>query len=169
MSRRRNIAKAIRARLHGARWARTIADEAARAEIPYAVGFAAVEQESGFKNIFGHDPGGMYPGQRVTRNKVNAMVQAIRAGRTSNGVGLTQLTYPAFIYEAQNLGGAWKPRNQLRVGFKLLASLHRQHGNWHQAFKAYNGAGYAAENYARVMDVRVAKWERHLALPRKKR
>lgn len=162
---RRNIAKAAKARAHGARWTRTIADEAVRAGIPYAVAFASVEQESSFRNVFGHDPGGLFPGLTVTRARVLLLLAHVSRGGTSNGVGLTQLTYPPFIRQAQALkGGATSARNQLRVGFGLLADLHRQHGSWHAAFRAYNGTGPAAEAYARMMGVRVAKWQRFLKL-----
>lgn len=161
----RNIAKATKARLHGARYARTIADEASRAGIPYAVAFAAVEQESGFRNVFGHDHGGLHPGLPVTSGRVLELLSHVSRGGESNGVGLTQLTFPPFIRQAQSLpGGAAKPRNQLRVGFAILADLHRRHGSWHDAFRAYNGTGEAAERYARVMDARVAKWKHNLKL-----
>lgn len=161
----RNIAKALRARAHGARYARTIADEAARAGIPYAVAFASVEQESAFRNVFGHDPGGLFPGEKVTGARVAALLSHVAAGGVSNGVGFSQLTYPPFIRQAHQMrGGAARVRNQIRVGFRLLADLHRQHGSWHEAFRAYNGAGPAAEAYARMMDVRVAKWQRWLKL-----
>lgn len=162
---RRNIAKAIRATLHGARYARTIADEATKAGIPYAVAFASVEQESGFKNIFGHDPGGLFPGQKVTNARVTALIDHVRRGGVSNGVGFSQLTYIGFVKDAHaRKGGAAKVRNQLAVGFNLLADLRHEHGSWHAAFRAYNGSGPAAERYADGMDVRVAKWQRFLKL-----
>lgn len=162
---RRNVAKSLRARLHGARCARTICDEATKAGIPYAVAFASVEQESGFRNVFGHDAGGLFPGQKVTNAKVQTMLAHVSRGGVSNGVGFTQLTYPPFVRQAAALhGGAACVRNQLRVGFGLLADLRRQHGNWHDAFRAYNGQGPAADLYAHVMDVRVAKWQHNLKL-----
>jgi hypothetical protein len=162
---RRNIAKARQARKYGARYSRTIADEAAKAGIPYAVAFASIEQESGFQNIFGHDPGGLYWGQPVTNAKVAALLRHVAAGGTSNGVGFSQLTYPPFIREAHcRRGGAAKVRNQVAVGFKLLADLRRQHGTWHEAFRAYNGTGPAAVRYAHMMDDRVESWQRRLKL-----
>lgn len=168
--RARNRAKGIKARRHGAHYAWTIADEAARAGIPYAVAYAAVEQESAFRNIFGHDPGGPFPGQKVTNSKVSALIEHVRRGGVSNGVGYTQLTYIDFVKAAHRLpGGAAKVRNQCRIGFKLLADLHRQYGSWEAAFGAYNGGANwrripAAVRYSRMMHERVNKWQRWLAL-----
>lgn len=154
--------KALRARLHGARYAYTIAQEALRAGIPYAVAFASVEQESGFRNVFGHD-NFTFAGQPVTNAKVDFLIRHVEQGGASNGVGFPQLTYIAFIKAAHRLpGGAAKVRNQLRVSFELLADLKKQHRTWHEAFRAYNGTGPLADNYAKVMDVRVAKWRQHL-------
>lgn len=161
--RKRNFQVALKARLHGARYAWTVASESSKAGIAYSVGFASVEQESNFKNVFGHDPGGLFPGERVTRAKVKALLQHVANGGVSNGVGFTQLTYEGFIKQADALpGGASKVANQCRVGFGILHDLHKAYGSWYEAFYHYNGSGDAAVKYARMMEVRVAKWHRWL-------
>lgn len=158
------LRRIFRARAHGARYAWSIVNEAKRAGIPYYVAFAVVEQESNFQNVFGHDPGGLFPGEKVTQKRVDALIDhVVNKKGVSNGVGFTQLTFIGFILQANKLnGGASKVRNQLRIGFRLMAELRRVHGSWHEAFRAYNGVGPAAERYADLMDVRAAKWRHWL-------
>lgn len=158
----KNIGKAFQARRHGAKHARTIADEASRAGIPYAVAFALCEQESGFRNVFGHDQGGMYQGLPVTKDRVQEMLRRVHNGAVSNGVGYTQLTWVGFIAEAEKLGGAHKIRYQCRVGFGIIATSRKSGRSWFESFKSYNGTGALAINYAHTMEARVAKWEKFL-------
>lgn len=118
-----------------------IYEEADRAGLHLAAACALVEQESNGRNIFGCDLGPRttvpFCRQEVTKERVQQLVRHIRAGGTSNGVGLTQLTWRDFIYEAESLGGAHIPRNQLRVGFKLLASYIERYGE-PDCWGAYN-------------------------------
>lgn len=151
-----------RARKHGANHALAIIRAARIEGVPLSVAFALVEQESGFRNIFGHDPGGMFPGQRVTKARCEALLWRVRHGGVSNGVGLTQLTWSGYLEQAEKLGGPHRPYVQCRVGFRALASLHREWGNWHEAFMHYNGSGPAAVHYADVMTLRVARWHHYL-------
>lgn len=161
----RTAVLAHRARRHGAHHAWKIVVEARRARIHVNDAFALVEQESNFRNIFGHDPGGPFPGLKVTRDRVDALLRHVDNGGTSNGVGLTQLTWPPFIRQADKmLGGAANPRNQLIVSFNTLARLQRQYGR-HNGFVHYNGGGSAAEQYADVMMLRAQKWS-HILWPK---
>lgn len=117
---------------------------------------ALVEQESAGKNIFGHDAGGLFPGEPVTKEKVQKLIAHVKAGGVSNGVGLTQLTYIGFIYEAEHLGGAHLPKNQCLVGFRLLKSLINQYGEsgaWH-----YNGS----PAYQSQIAAKYAAWKKRL-------
>src|SRR4051794_35266680 len=100
---------------------RVIVEEARRAGLDLAVACALVEQESGGRNIFGCDHGDVggqppYCNQEVTQERVQALI----ASPYSNGVGLTQLTYYAYVDEAEKLGGAHIPANQCRVGFGII-------------------------------------------------
>lgn len=98
---------------------------------------ALVEQESGGKNIFGCDTGGLFCQHDVTPIRVARLIHHIQNGGASNGVGLTQLTYPPFIYEAEKLGGADLPKYQMRVGFKILNDLLAAYP-YYNALEAYN-------------------------------
>jgi hypothetical protein len=100
---------------------------------------ALVEQESGFKNIFGCDFGPQLGHPPFCEDKVtHARVQQLLAQSKNNGVGLTQLTDRSLVEQAERMGGAHIPLNQCIVGFKLLKQIINSFGHggiWH-----YNGA-----------------------------
>jgi hypothetical protein len=97
---------------------------------------ALVEKESGFKFIFGHDAGGWFPGQRVTRRKYRQLREHLRSTWSgANGIGYVQATYPPFIVEDPAL---WRPKHNLRFGAKLLESLIHDHG-LEPGMNSYNG------------------------------
>jgi hypothetical protein len=112
-----------RARRAGANHAIRIIEEARAADLPLSWAFALVQQESGFRNVFGYDRGSILHGQKVTKDRVTRLLRWIDQGGVSNGVGLTQLTWPAYIRSAQRKGGAHKPRIQLRVGFTVFKGV----------------------------------------------
>lgn len=148
---------------HG-RYGAGIYDEAKRAGIGLALACALVEQESGFRNIFGGDYGPAYRGrppfyeERVTKAKVHELL----GQSLNNGVGLTQLTSRGYVIEAENLGGAHLARNQLRVGFQLLAGLIKSLGK-HNGIGAYNGGpGNPVDSYARSVEAKERTWETRL-------
>ncbi|MDX6632758.1 MAG: hypothetical protein QOG26_763 [Solirubrobacterales bacterium] len=149
---------AHKASKHGAHRARLILDEADRTGIMLSLGLALVEQESGFQNVFGHD-GVRNPvrGGPVTKDRYLAYKHYRKAGYGMQGVGLTQLTWYSFQDRADALGGCWKPRWQLRVGFEVLAANIRQHGQ-HAGIAAYNGSGPAAQHYADQVIARQRAW-----------
>lgn len=127
---------------------RVVIEEAKRAGLPLRYALAMLQKETGIpqKNIFGcdHGAGKAFCHQNVTE----ARVKKLLASNLANGVGWTQLTYRPFVFEAQKLGGAHKPRFQMRVGFKVLAGLQDQFGP-QQGFARYNGSGPAAQAYGR--------------------
>jgi hypothetical protein len=135
-----------RARANGAQHAYRIILEARRAGIPLSWAFALVEQESGFRNIFGCDWGGERAGRfhppfcrvPVTKERVQALLAFGRA----NGVGLTQLTDFSYVRRAERAKvarafGAHLPGNQIRVGMEVLKE--KTSGDMGQAWR-YNGA-----------------------------
>lgn len=140
-------------RFFGTNYGQVIAEEADRASLDLAICCALVEQESGGRNIFGADYGTRgadrvpFAHLPVTRERVKALVAHVRAGGVSNGVGLSQITWRDFIYEAEALGGAHIPRNQLRVGFRLLRAYLGKY-DYHGAIGAYN-AGEGNRNSVR--------------------
>lgn len=139
MSLRRDITLARRARAAGAKYALRIVWEARHAGIPVSLALALVEQESGFRNIFGADQGSILKHEKVTKAKVARLLAFVERGGPSNGVGLTQLTYPPFIRHANRIGGAHLPKYQLRVGFGALKDkLARNPKSWWGALATYN-------------------------------
>jgi hypothetical protein len=134
-----------------------VIEEANRAGLPLAVAVALLEKETGIpqRNIFGcdHGEGVAFCHENVTE----ARVKALRASGLANGVGWTQLTFPPLVEEADRLGGAHKPRFQMRVGFKLLADNIRANGE-QAGFARYNGTGPAAEAYGRDAVAKAERW-----------
>lgn len=157
----RDLKLAYRAKRHGSRYSLRIIWEARRANIPISLAFALVEQESNFRNIFGHDRGGPFAGQNVTASKVRQLISHVHRGGTSNGVGLTQLTWIGYIEQAQRRGGAHIPKHQLSVAFDALHNLIRRYGV-HGGYKHYNGTGSAADVYADRLEARQRRWHRYL-------
>jgi hypothetical protein len=145
-----------RAIAHGAAFALTIIREARRAGIPVSLAFALVEQESAFKNVFGHDPTIFVGAGTVTKAKVESYLKQ-RGHTRMQGVGTTQLTWWEFQDEAQKLGGLWKPEIQMRVAFAHLARQMKDFGR-RDGIRRYNGSGPAAEAYATSVLKRMDKW-----------
>lgn len=143
---------------------RVVVEEAARANLELASALAMLEMETGIpqRNIFGADYGPRNTAPWYHHPVTEARVKALLAQPLNNGVGWTQLTYRPFVQEAQALGGAHKPRLQMRVGFKVLAGLIRQYGLGN-GFAKYNGSGTAAAQYGREAVVLAAKWRKILA------
>jgi hypothetical protein len=97
---------------------------------------ALVEKESGFAFIFGHDVGGWFPGERVTRRKYRQLREHLRSSWSgANGVGYIQVTYPPFIVDDPAL---WRPKHNLRFGAKQLDALINLHGLV-PGMNSYNG------------------------------
>lgn len=135
--------------------------EAKRARLFLPDALAMLEQETGIpqKNIFGCDMGigNLFCHLRVTRKRVRKL---IRSGR-AQGVGWTQLTFQGFVTAAQTMGGAWKPKYQMREGFAVLKNNIRQFGV-QEGHARYNGTGEAAEAYGRRAVELRRKWQQIL-------
>lgn len=147
------------AKQHGANYSLRIILEARRAGIPISLGFAIVQQESDFTNVFGGDPT-IYAGAgKVTKAKyLRYKLGRGPAGRGGmQGVGPCQLTWWEYQDAADRLGGCWVAANNIRVGFTTLATLIRDHGE-HDGIAAFNGAGPAAQRYARQVKAKQDHW-----------
>jgi hypothetical protein len=97
--------------------------------IPVSLGLALQQQESGGgQNIFGADTGAPFTHLPVTKRRVLDLVEHVRAGGTSNGVGPLQLTFLPFIEEANRDGGAWVPGVNIATGLGIIADHVKQHG-----------------------------------------
>jgi hypothetical protein len=133
--------------------------EARLAGIPISLAAALVEQESNFRNVFGHDPMKCHAhvqGQPVTRRRYKHY-RKHRPACGMQGVGLTQLTWFEFQDLADKLGGAWKPSNQLAVAFDLVKSLTANHG-LSDGLRRYNGSGPAAVEYSKEVRAKARRW-----------
>jgi hypothetical protein len=150
----------------GGRFGRLIVAAARRAGLPLPLACALVEQESSFRNVFGHDNvANPIKGGRVTRERFMKYRAFREQGLGANGVGVTQLTFPPFQDRADALGGCWKVRHQLRVGFEVLAEAIQHHGV-RGGLAVYNAGSPTSPQglkYAGQVLVREAKWKAKLA------
>jgi hypothetical protein len=137
------VATAIRAA--GGRWEDAIVREARRSGVPVSLVCAVIEQESGFRNVFGHDrvpnpvkspPGGLL---EVTEGRYRDYLRHRKLGHGNQGVGPMQLTWPGFQDRADDLGGCWRPEANIRVGAGVLADNVRKLGH-ERGVQKYNGA-----------------------------
>lgn len=141
-----------------------IALACAKEKLRYALGFAMFEQESSFEAIYGHDAGGLNPGERVTKENYAAFRKAVvrGKGRGANGVGLGQVTYWTYIRDHP---GLWRPKAQIDLATSILAGYVHDLGEF-KGVGAYNG-GPASPNdsYAREVLERAEKWRPVLFKP----
>ena len=112
-----------------------VAYAAATQRVSPALAFALVEQESGFRHIFGHDPGGLFPGESVTRSRFRTLLAHVKAGGTSNGVGLTQITYGGYLVAHP---GIWRKLANVKLGLALIGASVEGHGK-REGLARYNG------------------------------
>lgn len=142
-----------------------VVELAAAAKLDLAAAAVLLVKESGGgRNVWGSDgvpTGGTYvKGSAVTREAYLAY-KARRAELGSQGVGPCQLTWSGYQDQADELGGCWDWRCNVRVGFATLAQLQRQHGT-RDGFRRYNGSGPAAERYADDAMAKLADWQARL-------
>lgn len=165
----RNLALARRAKKHGANYSLRIIIQARKAGVPLSLAFALIEKESGFRNVFGHDPTNSIPvtwrGKKVTKSRYKHYKK--NRGSTGSGgmqgVGPAQLTWWSYQDEADSRGGCWNPKHNISVAMDHLAALLNRHRSQEDAIAAYNGAGAAARAYAKDVLARQRKWHNWLA------
>jgi hypothetical protein len=123
-----------------------------------------IKESSGGRNVWGHDAvptGGNYVKGAEVTEAAYLRYKAARAIYGAQGVGPTQLTWPAFQDRADARGGAWDWRVNCAVGFEILADhIHRL--GTRDGFRAYNGSGPAAERYADDAMGKLAAWRSRL-------
>lgn len=144
--------------------ATNVALASAREKLRYALAFGMFEQESGFDAIYGHDAGGLNPGEPVTKNNYAAFRKAVvkGKGRGANGVGLGQVTYWTYIRDHPEL---WRPKAQIDLATSILAGYVHDLGEF-KGIGAYNG-GPANPNdaYAEEVLARAERWRPLLSKP----
>ncbi len=147
--------------------------ESRRAGLDLAYACALLQKESGGgANVFGHDRDRSGRYIFPARDGAVAVTEELyreykrRRGPTGKGgmqgVGPTQLTWWEFQDEADREGGCWKPAVNMRVGFRRLAALMREHGEADGA-RRYNGSGDAAVAYSADLREKVRAWQARLA------
>jgi hypothetical protein len=126
--------------------------------LPLSYGLTLLEKESGFQNVFGHDPvRNPVKGGRVTQARYAEYKRHRKRGEGMQGVGYTQLTWFAYQDQADALGGCWRPYPNIVVGFRLIRNLTHVHGIQKGAAR-FNGTGPAADAYGRDFLARQRKW-----------
>lgn len=165
MTRDQDLAR--KAKANGAKYSLRIVIEARKAKIPISLGFALIEQESNFRNVFGHDPTIFVGAGEVTKAKY--LVYRAKRGPTGRGgmqgVGPPQLTYFTFQDRADEAGGCWVARYSIQVAFTDLAGMIRKHGE-HKGLAVYNAgeSGWRnGEDYARSVQKKQMRWHRVLS------
>lgn len=162
------------ARNHGIRNPLVAIEEGHKVGIGPALAVAMLEQESGGRNVWGHDPTIFVGGYDRKHNKfwtkakyngyVNeAGYKEYRAQRRASGnrlmqgCGPMQLTWWEFQDGADRMGGCWKVRPNIRYGMTRLSGLMKVHGR-RAGIMRYNGSGPAAVAYAASVMLKWAKW-----------
>jgi hypothetical protein len=107
---------------NGARYMTEIVHAARRHRVPLALACAVVEKETGFRNVYGHDPvrnpiksppGGLLA---VTRDNYREYLAHRRRGLGNQGVGPMRLTSSGLQDRAEALGGCWRVGPNIRSG-----------------------------------------------------
>lgn len=145
-------------------------EAAASVELPFHVACALLQKESGGRNVYGHDHGGVFsfPGRtvEVTAENFKEFRHRIDAGEPSNGVGPCQITAKGFFPQAQAQGlKLWRPLDNMTFGFRLLRNHHRTHGTWDKAGTVYNAGNlrHGVTAYGRTFASFVEQWQERLA------
>ena len=150
-----------------------LATAAGRIGLPLHVAAAFAEQESGGRNIYGHDAGGVFskPGVNVPVTKANFaefFEQVVVQGRRSNGVGPMQITYPGYfpIAQKQQLR-LWDPLDNFLFGLGVISgylATNFTDTSISRAGQRYNsGSPTGAPTYGRSVVKRSATWRARLA------
>lgn len=142
-----------------------VVELAAAVGLELAAAAVLLEKESGGgRNVWGSDAvqtGGFYAkGAAVTRENYTAW-KPNRSRLGSQGVGPCQLTWSGYQDQADQLGGCWDWRHNVRVGFAALVQLQRQYGV-RDGFRRYNGSGPMAERYADDAMTKLGRWRTRL-------
>ena len=135
-----------------------------RAHVPYYIACAFLMQEtSGGKNIFGHDPTIFVGAGQVTKEKyLRYKRERGSVAARSQGVGPMQITYWSLQDECDDLGGCWKPTINIYYGLTLIRQFMDSGITLKEVARKYNGGPGAkpptAEVYAAQMVERFDYW-----------
>jgi hypothetical protein len=150
---------------HGILHAAEVVELAAVAGLELAAAATMLEKESGGgRNVFGNDPvktGGFYVKGGEVTEEAYLKYKAHRTQFGAQGVGPTQLTWSGFQDRADALGGCYLWNVNASVGFGILAGNIRSQGVY-AGFRAYNGTGAHADDYAKDAVAKLAVWRSRL-------
>lgn len=134
---------------YGLHNSKNLADACVNANVPFYVGCAFYEQESGGRNCYGHDAGGALSGYPRGVNKSNWLVfwwLVDTCGQTSNGVGPLQITYKGFFKDMLNKNlRPWDAYDSTLYGLQLIRKYYDSSNQssisdkWQSAATSYNG------------------------------
>lgn len=134
------------------------------AGLPFFAACALLEKESGGRNVYGNDKGGVLSGFPLQVNADNFAAfrwEVVDRGRTSNGVGPCQITYRGFFHEMEKRGlKPYDVHDNMLFGFDLLRRHYEAGGSWVAAGTAYNGA----RTYGIDLDKKVGEWKQRLGI-----
>lgn len=143
--------------------AEKIIEACIRHSLPRSLGFALIQHESGFRNIFGHDPTRSVParlmGRAVTKARYLAYRVKRKLGLGMQGVGPGQLTWWQTQDYADSKGGCWRFEVNVDVAIETLAARIREFG-YVKGIERYNGSGAAAVLYSKVVRGINDQWHR---------
>lgn len=166
---------------HGLHNAADLARAAETAGLSYSIAAALAEKESGGRNIYGHDAGGVLSTKRgpvtlegivyprggdipVTyENFTQHFLPAVLGGAVSNGVGPLQITYPGYFTQRPSYPW-WDPYMSAVVGYTDFVT-YLKGGQDAAAIEAagsrYNSGSYTkvARTYGADLATLVAKWD----------
>jgi hypothetical protein len=153
---------------HGGNYGLRLAMEAEAQNVPISVVCAVCEQETGFRNLFGHDRNkkgnisgipAKWAGTVVTRAKYWSY-KFLRGTRGQQGVGPFQLTFKGFQDEADKDGGAWNPDVNIATGVRILATMFKNLHEWEIVYAVWNAGSQTAAGraYAESVKKKQTKW-----------
>jgi len=151
-----------------------IVQAASTTGLPLAILAAMIEKESGGKNIYGHDAGGVFSvaGQNVEVTQANFTEfrrRVVDGGEKSNGVGPSQVTYRGY-WTAYPDYPFWEPLANLKFGATLLMDLldgDTSDASISSAGAHYNGGtnpGEKAVAYGADLLAKTITWRARLAV-----
>lgn len=153
-----------------------------QADVTFHLACALIEKESGGRNVYGHDRGGVYsttPQPPVTALTFAAFLVAVMNGAISNGVGPCQITYAGGTVNGHRDGGyfrqmleeglaPWSTFDNMLFGLRILGrNLTVAGGDIAAAGAAYNGGSNpspAAIAYGKDLAAKDAIWRTRLGI-----
>lgn len=136
------------------------------AGLPYYAACALLQMESNGRNVYGHDVGGVRPGNLVSASNFFEFIVQVMNGSIPNGVGPCQITYAGPLSPDGHRDGGyfrqmserhlrpWIPHDNMEFGFGIMAGHFKRTHSWAKAGRLYNGS----TAYGTLFEKRVQEW-----------